>query len=154
MADMSLDAMKRVMDVNVWANKPVLDTVFAGERKVDRVVAISSGAAVSGSRGWNGYAISKAALNMFIRLYAAERPETQFISLAPGLIDTGMQAYMRSLDSDSRFPTVDRLKQAHGTPAMPGPEKAASQIAAFIERLRKGKDGLKSGAFLDIRDFA
>lgn len=153
MADTPMEKLRLVMDVNVWANKPLLDTVFSGGRRVDQVVAISSGAAVSGARGWNGYAISKAALNMFIKLYAAERPQTHFASLAPGLVETDMQAYMRTLPADARYPTVDRLKKAHGTQAMPNPEAAAALVIQAMEKLRDPQAGFKNGDFHDIRKF-
>lgn len=161
MAEVPLYRMRRIMDVNLWANKPVLDAVFSGlqafaggsqagsmkSREVDQVVAVSSGAAVSGSRGWNAYSLSKAALNMMIKLYAAERPQTHFSALAPGLVDTAMQEAMRALPADARFPTVDRLKMAAGTADMPDPATAALQFMEAIPRLR----ALKSGEFQDIR---
>jgi benzil reductase ((S)-benzoin forming) len=150
LADLSetdVDEMRAVMDVNLWANKPVLDAAFARGRDVDQVVGISSGAAVSGARGWNAYALSKAALNMMMALYAAERPETHFSALAPGLVDTGMQAQVRALPEDPRYPMVERLKKAAGTPAMPGPEELAPALAEAIQSLRK-RD---SGRFWDLR---
>jgi NAD(P)-dependent dehydrogenase (short-subunit alcohol dehydrogenase family) len=133
--------------VNLWANKPVLDAVFAGGREVAQVVGISSGAAASGARGWNAYAISKAALNMMMRLYAAERPGTHFSALAPGLVDTAMQEQMRGLPADPRFPTVDRLKRAAGTADMPDPDTLAPRLLAGMDRVRE----LKSGDFHDLR---
>src|SRR3954470_24047545 len=48
-----LEDLKQVMDVNVWANKILIDALFAKVRKIEQVVAVSSGAAVSGARGWN-----------------------------------------------------------------------------------------------------
>ena len=54
--------------------------------------------------GWNGYALSKAALNMMMKLYAAERPGTDFSALAPGLVDTAMQEAMRQQPADPLFP--------------------------------------------------
>lgn len=147
MADAPLERMRRIMDVNLWANKPVLDGVFARDRRVDQVVAVSSGAAVSGARGWNAYSLSKAALNMMMKLYAAERPQTHFSALAPGLVDTAMQEAMRALPADARFPTVDRLKKAAGTAEMPDPATAALRVMDAVPRLRS----LKSGEFQDIR---
>ncbi|MDB5049086.1 MAG: short-chain dehydrogenase/reductase [Fibrobacteres bacterium] len=143
----SLETMRRVMDVNLWANKPVLDAVFAGNRDVTQVVAISSGASVSGARGWNAYSLSKAALNMMMKLYAAERPGTHFSALAPGLADTAMQERIRDLPADLPFPMVERLKKAQGTPEMPGPDELATRILAAIPVLR----GRKSGDFHDLR---
>ena len=150
MAETPLEDMRRIMDVNLWANKPVLDAVFSadrGSREVDQVVAVSSGAAVSGARGWNAYSLSKAALNMMMKLYAAERPQTHFSALAPGLVDTDMQKAMRALPADARFPTVDRLKKAAGTADMPDPGTAALRVMEAVPRLR----ALKSGEFQDIR---
>jgi benzil reductase ((S)-benzoin forming) len=146
MAEASLEKMKHVMDVNVWSNKPLLDVLMA--RRVDQVVAVSSGAGINGARGWNGYAISKAALNMFIKLYAAERPQTHFSAFAPGLVDTDMQAYMRTLPADERFPTVDHLKKAHGSPDMPSSAEAAPRLIEAMEALL----GCKSGEFHDVRN--
>ena len=83
MSEAQLDDLKRVMDVNVWSNKTVLDALFARAFPVKQVVTISSGAAVNGNRGWRGYSISKAALNMLTRLYAAENPDTHFCARWP-----------------------------------------------------------------------
>jgi benzil reductase ((S)-benzoin forming) len=165
LAETDLERMRAIMDVNLWANKPVLDAVFSGAgakgisagfggavnrpqaRSVGQVVAISSGAAVNGARGWNGYALSKAALNMLMKLYAAERPETHFSALAPGLVDTAMQEAMRRQPADPRFPTLDRLRRAAGTAEMPDPDGVAPRILAAIPRLA----ALKSGEFHDLR---
>jgi benzil reductase ((S)-benzoin forming) len=149
-ADLSetpVNHLKSIMDINLWANKVLLDALFAGPWAVEQVVGISSGAAVSGARGWNGYALSKAALNMLMKLYAAERPGTHITALAPGLVDTAMQTYARALHKDPRFPTIDRLKQASGTPDMPTPDQAAPRLLDAMERLR----GRKSGEFFDLR---
>ena len=147
LADTSMERLKEVMDVNLWANKALLDALFAGPWEVDQVVAISSGAAVSGARGWSGYALSKAALNMLIKLYAAERPQTHFTALAPGLVDTGMQTYARALPADPRFPSIDRLKRAHGTADMPMPDEAAPKLLEAVRILRRKP----SGDFHDLR---
>jgi NAD(P)-dependent dehydrogenase (short-subunit alcohol dehydrogenase family) len=147
LSDADMDEMRAVMDVNLWANKPVLDAACARGRQVDQVVAISSGASVSGARGWNAYALSKAALNMMMALYAAERPETHFAALAPGLVDTPMQAVMRDLPEDPRFSTVERLKKAAGTSDMPEPEELAPRLAEAFQVLRDRE----SGRFWDLR---
>ena len=68
-----LSDLRETMEINVWANKWLLDTLFTEGRSVQQVVAISSGASLSGSRGWNGYSLSKAALNMLIQLYFCRR---------------------------------------------------------------------------------
>jgi len=147
MRDTELNDLKRIMEINLWSNKWILDTLLEGGRHLDQVIGISSGASVSGNRGWNGYSLSKAALNMMIKLYAGEVPGTHFTALAPGLIDTEMQVYLSSIPDDDRFDTVRRLKQARGTEAMPHPAKAAPHILAQLQRLRE----YASGSFVDIR---
>lgn len=145
--DTDLKEIKQVMDVNVWANKQLIETLFAQIDTIKQVVAISSGASVSGARGWNAYSLSKATLNMLINLYANELPKTHFCALAPGLINTGMQDYIYSLPDEDKFPVVKRLKQAKGTDLMPTGEKAAYKIAAAIEKVRE----MESGLFQDVR---
>lgn len=147
LADTPLAELRHVMEVNVWANKVVLDTLFGLPMKIQQVVAISSGAAVSATRGFGAYCISKAALNMLIRLYAVERPETHFAAIAPGIVDTAMQEYMVSLPVDERFPAVEMLKSAKGTVSMPDPKQAAPRLmSAFAKAL-----DFPSGEFMDIQ---
>jgi NAD(P)-dependent dehydrogenase (short-subunit alcohol dehydrogenase family) len=147
MQDSPLDDLRETMEVNVWANKWLLDELFSEKRRIDQVVAISSGASQSGSRGWNGYSLSKAALNMLVKLYAGERPDTHFTSLAPGLIDTAMQDYLTNLPEDPRYAPLEVLKAAKGTAKMPDGETCARQL---IDAFPKLKD-LQSGQFADIR---
>lgn len=55
MKDCSLEEIQDVMDINVWSNKIIIDLLFSSVKSVKQVVAVSSGAAVYGNRGWNGY---------------------------------------------------------------------------------------------------
>ncbi|MCG6187105.1 SDR family NAD(P)-dependent oxidoreductase [Maribellus maritimus] len=142
-----LNEIQKVMDVNVWANKLLIDALTDAVKEIKQIVAISSGASVSGSRGWNAYSLSKATLNMLINLYAKEFPDIHFCALAPGLIDTKMQDYIYGLPENEKFPTMKRLKSAKGTEQMPTPENAAGNISKKIERLKN----YESGLFLDVR---
>ena len=142
-----LSDMRETMEVNVMANKWLLDLVFASGRKVKQVVAISSGASRSGQRGWNGYSISKAALNMLIHMYANEQRLTHFTSLAPGLVDTAMQDYLTNLPADDRFKPLAILKEAKGTDEMPDGETCARQLIDIFPKLLERP----SGSYADIR---
>ena len=148
--DTGIDEIKKVMDVNVWANKIIIDALFQCVHSIEQIIAISSGAAVSGSRGWNAYSLSKATLNMLINLYAKEYTQTHFCALAPGLIDTKMQDYIYALNKDheNKFPTVKKLKAAKGTDKMPDPEEAAKIVANSIEKIKI----YESGSFIDVRE--
>ncbi len=146
MKNTSVDELQESMNINVWGNKVVLDTALE-MCEVRQAVTISSGAAVHASRGWNAYAISKAALKMMTELYAAENPGTHFSSVAPGLVDTGMQEYLTGLDSGDKFPLVDRLKKARGTADMPPPDEVAPRLIEVFEKVRSQP----SGTFTDVR---
>src|SRR5690625_6916597 len=68
--------------------------------------------------GWGGYSLSKEALNNLITLYAEEMPNTHFLSLAPGLVDTDMQEYLCGEVDSAEFPSVQKLRDARGTDNM------------------------------------
>jgi benzil reductase ((S)-benzoin forming) len=144
-----LAALRHSMDVNTWSNKVILDAIFGAGVRVKQVIGISSGAAVRGSRGWNGYALSKAAFAMLIQLYAAEQPDTHFCSLAPGIVQTQMQDDLLgySAEQRERFPALQRLLAARGTPDMPLPDVAALGLLEAFDLARTEP----SGAFLDVR---
>ncbi len=146
----SLDDLQNTFLVNVLANKVVLDTLFSTGVTIKQVVAMSSGVSVNGSRGWSGYSISKAALNMFVSLYAHERPNTHFTSLAPGIVDTEMQEHLCTRDFDERFPGAEYLRTKRGTADMPRPREAAAILTKAIERFPLLVD---SGSYVDIRQF-
>lgn len=142
----NLESLRATFDTNLWAQKTTADAVLSlGDPGL--VVAISSGASVRGRRGWSGYALSKAALNMLVQLYAAEAPKTHWISLAPGLIDTAMQDQLCGRAEDPRYPSIETLKAARGKDAMPEPKDAGERIRSILPRLR----GLASGSFADLR---
>ena len=141
MSDTSLSEINAIMDLNVWANKVILD--FLKYQTVKQVVAISSGASVSGARGWNAYALSKAALNMLVRLYAQEMPNTHLTALAPGLVDTPMMEHILKSADRKKFPVVKRLAESTRL----APEDAARLLADTFERLLE----YPSGEYLDVR---
>lgn len=147
--DTPIGEIKNVMDVNVWVNKLIIDLCFDKLERVGQVVAISSGAAVSGSRGWNAYSLSKATLNMLIDLYAKEHTATHFSAIAPGIIDTGMQDYISSLPDTLDYPAVKKLKKAKNTPDMPPPAEVSEKLVKAFEKAQN----YRSGSFLDVREF-
>jgi NAD(P)-dependent dehydrogenase (short-subunit alcohol dehydrogenase family) len=144
----SLDEIKKVMQVNVWSNKLLIDALSKNRKEIKQIVAISSGAAVSGARGWNAYAISKAALNMMISLYSKEKPETHFTSLAPGVIETGMQDYLCGLPKEKDFPVIKRLKEMRANGEMMTADEAAENLIRVIPSLLR----FESGRFMDVRE--
>lgn len=147
--DTDVPALEAVLQVNLWGCKRCIDGLLALPQPPKRIVAISSGAAITGHRGWGGYALSKAALNMLIQLYAAECPEVHFSALAPGLVDTAMQEHLRRTPPD-RSPVLARLRQAQGTADMPLPAEVAPRLLRAMDLIRLEP----SGCYRDLRSMA
>ena len=104
-----------------------------------RILQISSGAARSPYAGWSVYCATKAALDRFSEAIAAEQhPHLRIESLAPGIIDTDMQAQVRatSIDTIPMRPKFDQLK-ASG--ALTKPADAAKAIITHLFSDRFGK---------------
>lgn len=140
--------LKQVMETNVWVNKTILDWLIRWDRPVMQIVLVSSGAAVLGNRGWSGYALSKATLNMLTKLYAHEFTDTHLCALAPGIIDTAMMDQLCNATDADAFPALQRLQEARDTEAMPGPDEAAERILSVVDQLADRP----SGSFVDIRE--
>lgn len=140
--------LEAVLQVNLWGCKRVIDALLALPEPPRQVVAISSGAAVNGYKGWGGYCLSKAALNMLIQVYAAECPGVHFSALAPGLVHTAMQDQL-ARHTVEQSPVLQHLREARGTPRMPGPDVVAPLLLEAFERLLAEP----SGCFRDLRTF-
>jgi len=134
--------IKEVMDINVWANKELIDLL--GEYStVQQIVGISSGASINGSKGWGAYSLSKSALNMLLKVYAKELPETHFTSLAPGIIKTPMVEHIIEEVDETLFPSAKTLKESY----IQTPKEAAQNLLKIFPKLLEHE----SGSFLDVR---
>lgn len=102
-----------------------------------RVINISSGAARKPYEGWSAYSTTKAALDMFTRVQNLEQGARahplRAVSLAPGVVDTSMQAQLRAQDS-SAFPEVQRFRDLKASGQLASPADAARRIVAYLAR--------------------
>lgn len=133
---------KEVMEINVWANKELID-VLSQQSHVKQIVGISSGAAINGSKGWGAYSLSKAALNMLLKVYARELPEIHFTALAPGVIRTPMVEHIIENVDDTLYPSAKRLKEG----PIQTPKEAAKNLITIFPQLLE----YESGSFVDVR---
>ncbi len=112
--DVEVDDFRHHIDVN-------LTGVFLGTRAYVRhlhrrgasgvLVNVSSGAAWSAYRGWSAYCAGKAGVERLTECVAAEEEgRVRAYSVAPGVIDTDMQATIRGCPED-RFPDVERFHE-------------------------------------------
>jgi benzil reductase ((S)-benzoin forming) len=120
-----------------------------GNADVVRIINISSGAGRRPVFGWGAYCAAKAGLDMATRVVAfeaaARRRPVEAVSLAPGVIDTGMQGVVRAVSADD-FVDVERFR----TMKAEGTLRPAEDVAADILRLeREGR--LRGDAVLDLR---
>lgn len=141
--EMPLNKFKEVFELNVWANKEIFDLLHTQNLAPYTLLAISSGAAKNGSKGWAAYSVSKAGLNMLVKSYAHYFPGTKMIALAPGVIKTPMVEYIINDVDEQNFPSATRLKEGY----IQSPKEAAKHIYNFTLEA----DAFESGSFVDIR---
>jgi benzil reductase ((S)-benzoin forming) len=94
-----------------------------------RIINVSSGAADSPLAGGGPYSIAKAGLEMLTRQLAAEHDAATFraISVRPGVIDTGMQTFMRTQPPET-LPSVELFKGFHRDQRLVPPDMVARKI--------------------------
>ena len=148
MSEVDVEEMKRVMEVNVWANKVLLDLLLARTKEIKQVVGMSTKASLRSSPGWGPYSVSKAGLNMLMNVYAHEYPDTHFNAFAPGLVDSEIQETIWQIRAVDKYPTIKMLQDARHTDAMPDARSAAPMLIAGIEKALQ----YESGSFVDVRD--
>jgi hypothetical protein len=106
------DAVARAVTVNVTAVL-MLSAAFAAATsglRDRRILHVSSGAGSKAYAGWSVYCATKAALDHHVRAVMLDRtPALRIGSVAPGVIDTDMQAEIRATTED-RFPERQRFE--------------------------------------------
>jgi NAD(P)-dependent dehydrogenase (short-subunit alcohol dehydrogenase family) len=141
-------AVVRAVSLNVAAPMALAAAVVrsAGDAE-KRILHISSGAGRNAYPGWSVYCATKAALDQHARAVALDGDKrVKAVSLAPGVIDTGMQAEIRATPEE-RFPMRERFVQLKSQGALTAPEECAR---AVVDYLLSGRFGSK--AVDDIRD--
>ncbi|HET8929508.1 MAG TPA: SDR family NAD(P)-dependent oxidoreductase [Acidimicrobiales bacterium] len=130
--DAAVDALTTHVEVNLlgvlWGTR-----TFAGivhdRAEPGTLINISSGAASSVYEGWAAYCATKAAVDHLTRVVAAEEADHGLVAfaVAPGVVDTDMQALIRSTPVD-QFPSVGRFHELKSTNAFNRPGWVASCI--------------------------
>ncbi|UUX49684.1 SDR family oxidoreductase [Nisaea acidiphila] len=127
-------AIARAVTVNVSAALVLADAfVTASEDVADRrLVHISSGAGRHAYSGWSVYCATKAALDHHARGVAADTiAGLKVESLAPGTVDTGMQATIRAT-SEEDFSHRERFVGLKESGALGDPETVGAKIVAHV----------------------
>jgi benzil reductase ((S)-benzoin forming) len=106
--------------------------VQATPGKQRRILHISSGAGRSAYPGWSVYCATKAALDHHARAVALDAQSgVRICSLAPGVIDTGMQATIRATP-ESHFPIRQRFVDMKQNGELATPEQCAASVIKYL----------------------
>lgn len=115
-----------------------------------KVLNISSGLGRFARASQGSYCAVKAGMDHFSRSVALDQAAAphpaRIVSLAPGVIDTDMQASLRAADP-KRFPDHDRFVELKQSGQLDTPAAAAAKVLAFLERADFGEKPVA-----DVRD--
>lgn len=146
-------AMARLLRVDLEAPMQLCAAFLATTRhwKTPRkILNISSGLGRRAMAGSALYCVAKAGMDHFSRCVALDEARqaqpVRIASLAPGVIDTDMQAALRAGDPGA-FPDRDNFVRLKETRALASPAQAAAQVLAFLAR-----DDFGRTVVADVRD--
>jgi benzil reductase ((S)-benzoin forming) len=137
-----VEAITRAVAVNVAAPL-VLAAAFAVQtsRVTDRrILHVSSAAGHKAYAGWSIYCATKAALDHHARCVVQDRiADMRIASVAPGLVDTEMQATIRAT-SRERFPDLPRFEEFQRQGQLRRPSEVAGRLVDYLLSARFGDE--------------
>ena len=108
-------AWQEVIDVNLTANWRLIRSLDPLLRQSDagRAIFVSSGVAQNVRAFWGAYAVSKAALEMLVRIYAQENVQTKIRAnlIDPGRTRTRMRAAAYPGEDPQTLPTPEDITE-------------------------------------------
>jgi benzil reductase ((S)-benzoin forming) len=131
-----------VFDLNVVAPAMLMNTFLSAYGSLTNIprtiLNISSGAAQRPVDGWAAYSASKAALNSLSEIAQKE----QFLrnsgvcvwALSPGIIDTAMQAHIRTVES-TQFSEQNKFADFHANGQLQSASNVAHRILTLLNNL-------------------
>lgn len=124
----------RAVTVNVAAALALSNAFVAATAHVNdrRMIQVSSGAARSPYAGWGIYCATKASLDHYVRCLALENHAgLKAESLAPGVIDTDMQAQVRATSLE-QFPMRGKFDDLKRSGALASPQSVALKMITHL----------------------
>ncbi|WP_026075675.1 SDR family oxidoreductase [Noviherbaspirillum massiliense] len=124
----------QAVSLNVAAPLMLAGAVAAANRGTGglRILHVSSGAARNAYPGWSVYCATKAALDHHARAVVLDKtPNVRICSLAPGVIDTDMQAQIRATPVE-HFPLRERFEGLKREGQLTSPEDCARRLVDYL----------------------
>ncbi|WP_153722959.1 SDR family NAD(P)-dependent oxidoreductase [Sporosarcina cascadiensis] len=147
------EEVERAVQVNLTAPIQLINTFIASLEEftgTKKVLNISSGAGRYAYEGWSIYCATKAGLDQFSAVVALEQRQAAnpvgIVSIAPGIIDTGMQETIRS-SSAEQFPHLEKFVNYKEQGQLSTAEETAGQLLRFT----KETNFLEAETISDIR---
>ncbi len=141
----------RAVSLNVAAPLMLSAAVAAASTNASerRIVHISSGAARNAYAGWSIYCATKAALDHHARAVALDDNRAlRVCSVAPGVVDTGMQAEIRATDLED-FPLREKFDELKRSGQLSTPADAARKVLDYAL-----SDTFGDSPVIDVRELA
>lgn len=137
-SEMEYTDVAEVLQVNLFAGVELLHRIVRNlqPHQLFTSVFISSGAGKRPIPSWAAYCASKAAVDLFLQTFQAEEDEransnTRVYAVEPGVVDTAMQAKIRSVDAD-QFSSSGRFHGLHQNNELRHPDDVAKKLVKLI----------------------
>jgi len=144
-ADADMDEWAYSVQVNLvgpfFMTRTVLPLML--HQNYGRILNVSSGAAARPIPGWGAYCAAKAGLDMFTEVVALEVAKSNITvnALYPGLVDTEMQAAIRSVDTSESDLDFDYWHDAYQDGRLSSPEDIARMIYWLVGPWSRDRSG-------------
>lgn len=144
-----MPAIAHAISLNVTA--PLMLSAAVAQATQDasdrRILHVSSGAARTAYPGWSVYCATKAALDHHARAVVMDNNRAlRICSLAPGVVDTDMQAELRATPLE-RFPIRERFDSLKQQGQLTSPEACAQRLVDYLL-----SDGFGKNPVADLRE--
>ncbi|KAI7893927.1 uncharacterized protein EV154DRAFT_126110 [Mucor mucedo] len=138
-----VEGWKRLFDVNVFSILSLIQHALPYLRKSDKgsIIIVSSGAALKGYKGWGAYGASKATVNHITSTLAVEEEGVTSIAIRPGVVDTEMQAMIRSDGAACMGDDHNKFIDLHSTGKLVKPQDPGHVLAALAHNPPKALSG-------------
>lgn len=131
MGSINDDQIQTVMQINLISPSILINKFLKAYQNLDctkTIINISSGAATSPYESWSSYCASKAGLEMMSKVVQKENhPHLHVFSIAPGVVDTDMQAQIRQTDPN-KFIHIEKFLELKNAGSLYDPQLVAAKI--------------------------